>query len=99
VKMSLEKIIAMSPKVGEIIHAIPTKEDQYSEYDYRKYELMKLVGYYADPGTPEELCDNNAYELVINEMAEQVFKQQFEADYIPLVDQWIDDTDSLMEDE
>jgi len=63
----------MNPKVGEIIHAVPTKSNQYLEYEYRKHELMKLVGWFADPGTPEELCDNTVYELVINEIAKRVF--------------------------
>jgi len=73
VRMDIDEIIAMSPKVGIIIHAVPTKGNQYLEYEYRKHDLMKLVGWFADPGTPEELCNNDVYELVINEMAKQVF--------------------------
>ena len=73
--MNIDEIIAMSPKVGEIIHAKPTKGDQYSEYDYRKQKLMKLVGWFAAPGTPDNLCDNKTYEAVIDAMAKRVFIQ------------------------
>jgi len=66
----------MVPRIGEIINAAPTYSNQYSEYDYRKHKLMKLVGWFAAPEIPDELCDNNAYELVINEMAKRIFIQQ-----------------------
>ena len=66
--MNYEEIIKIEPRVHKVIEKLkPTRS--WNDYEKIKKQITPLVGWYAEK---EELRNENAYEIIINTVADRL---------------------------